>query len=87
MIKAIRVRCVLQGCQQPLTHDKEGLIDDIIMHAIWPHLCKKKNTCEKDVVGNGTFVLDWFTSNQSHYYLYYNGIPRFLRKLLMLKVK
>ena len=42
---------------------------------------KKKKTCENDVVGNVTFVLDWFTSNQSHYYLYYNGIPRFLRKI------
>ena len=31
--KAIRVRCVLRGCQ-PLTHDSEGIIDDIIMHAI-----------------------------------------------------
>ena len=48
-------------------------------------LCK--TTCEKDVVGIVTFVPDWFTSHQSHYCLYYNGILRFLRKSSMLKVK
>ena len=44
--KAIRVRCVLRGCQ-PLTHDSEGIIDDIIMHAIWLHLCKNNNNNNK----------------------------------------
>ena len=56
---------------------------------------QKNTTCEKDVVGIVTFlprspapvVPDWFTSHQSHYCLYYNGILRFLRKLSMLKVE
>ena len=34
-----------------------------------------QKTCEKDVVGIVTFVPDWFTSHQSQYCLYYNGIP------------
>ena len=45
--KAIRVRCVLRGCQSQ-TYDREGIIDDIIMHEIWRHLYKK--TCEKDLL-------------------------------------
>ena len=48
--------------------DREGIIDDIIMHQTWRHLCKK--TCEKDVVGIVTFVPDWFTFHQAHCCLY-----------------
>ena len=44
-------------------------------------------SCQKDVVGIVTFVPDWFTSHQSHNCLYYNGIPEFLMKRSMLKVK
>ena len=46
-----------------------------------------QKTCEKDAVGIVTFVPDWFTSHQSHNCFYYNGIPEFLRKRSMLKVK
>ena len=47
----------------------------------------EQKICEKDVVGIVTFVPDWFTSHQSHNCLYYNGIPEFLRKHSILKVK
>ena len=46
-----------------------------------------QKTCEKDVVGIVTFVPDWFFSHQSHNCFYYNGIPEFLRRRSMLKVK
>ena len=39
----------------------------------------KKKTCEKDVVG--------IVTHQSHYYLYYNGIPELVRKRSMLTAK
>ena len=47
---------------------------------------KKKR--EKDV-GIVTFDLpgNWFSSHQSHYCLYYSGIPEFVRKSLVLTVK
>ena len=50
----------------------------------WFHLCKK---LRKDVFKIATFVPDWFTSHQSHYCLHYDGIPEFVRKSSMLKVK
>ena len=51
----------------------------------WFYLCQKK--MRKDVFKIATFVPDWFTSHQSHYCLYYNAIPEFVRKLSMVKVK
>ena len=64
---------------------REGIIDDVIMHENMTSFVQK--TCEKDVVGIVTFVPDRFTSHQSQYYLYYNGIPGFLRKCSLLNVK
>ena len=50
-------------------------------------ICEKKK-CKKHVVGIVTFDLaNWFTSHQSHYCLYYNGIPEFVRKRSMLPVR
>jgi len=69
---------------QILRIDREGIMDDIIMHQTWRHLCKK--TCEKDV-GIVTFVPDWFTFHRAHYCLNYNDIPGFLRTRSVLKNK
>ena len=45
------------------------MIDDVIAWHMTSFVQKKKR--EKDVVD------DWFTSHQSYYCLYYNGIPEF----------
>ena len=66
----------IQGCQPPhlqiLRIDREGIIDDVIMHKIMTSFVQKD--MQNDVVGIVTFVPDCFTSHQSHYCLYYNGI-------------
>ena len=48
-----------------------------------------KKTCRKDVVLIVTFdlIIYWFTSHQSHYCLYYNGIPEFVSKCFNIKRK
>ena len=85
MKNRVKCRAVNPRHVQILRIDREGIKDDVIMHETCHQLCKK--ICEKDVVGIVTFVPDWFTSHQSHNCLYYNGIPEFLRKCSMLKVK
>ena len=44
------------------------MIEDVVMHCTWRHLCKK----------TGETWPDWFTSHQSLYCLHYNGIHRSL---------
>ena len=63
-----------------------GMINDVIIrNSTWCHLWKK--TREKDIVGIVTFDLISLLPNQSHYCLYYNGIPEFVRKRSMLTIK
>ena len=78
---------LLQGCQPPrlqiLRIDGEGMIDDVIMQGTLRHLWKKK-TREKDVVGIVTFDrIGLLPTNHIIAWLYYNGIPEFLRKRSM----
>ena len=47
---------------------------------------KKKNV-RKRCCWNCNIWPNWFTSHQSHYCLYYNGIPEFVRKRTMLTIK
>ena len=45
-----------------------------------------KKNAEKRCCGNCNIWPNWFTSHQSQYCLYYNGIPEFVRKFSMLTV-
>ena len=72
-------RAVNLSHPQILRIDGEGMIGDIIMHGRWGHCA----TC----CWNCNIWPNWFTSHQSHYCLYYNGIPEFVRKRSMLTVR
>ena len=72
-----------QGCQPPTSIDGEWVIDDVIMEATWRHFWGEKKA-RKRCCFNCNIWPNWFTSHQSHYCLYYNGIPEFVRKRSML---
>ena len=68
------------------------MIDDATMFNTWRHL-RKKDThwlrssqicddrkCAKKMLLALYIWPDWFTSHQSHYCLYYNGIPEVFEK-------
>ena len=69
----------MQGCQPPTSIDGEWVIDDVIMEATWRHFLGEKKA-RKRCCFNCNIWPNWFTSHQSHYCLYYNGIPEFVRK-------
>ena len=74
------------GCQLPTSSNIENWQG---RDNRWCHNARNMTTfvqksIQKNVVGIVPFVPDWFTSHQSHYCLYYNGIPGFLRKGSML---
>ena len=57
------IRAVNPPCLQILRIDRKGMIDDVISHGIWRHLCKKY-----------TLTRSSWICNVSHYCLYYNEI-------------
>ena len=71
---------------QILRIDGEWVIDDIIMQGTWSHFLGKKKA-QKRCCFNCNIWPNWFTSHQSHYCLYYKGIPEFVRKCSMLTEK
>ena len=83
--KNFKLRILAQGCQSPtFSNIEEGMIDDVIMHGTLRHLWKKN--ARKRCCWNCNIWPNWFTYHQSHYCLYYNGIPEFVRKRSMLNV-
>ena len=84
--KAIRIHCVLRGCQPP--PPSSNIENWQGRDNRWHHNARNMtSSVQKKHTNKMSFVLDWFTFHQSHYCLYYNGIPRFLRKRSMLNVK
>ena len=76
---------VYQGCQPPTSSNIENWWerDDKWCHndhGTWHHLWKKLHK-------NCSIWPNWLTFHQPHYCLYYDGIPEFVRKCLMLTVK
>ena len=91
-----------QGSQYPprpqiLRIDREGRIDDVIMHVTWLHLRKNilvDSNCHKFAMTQNVrkrccwhcYIWgDWFTFYQSHYY--YHRMPEFMRKRSILTLK
>ena len=66
--------------------DGKGMINDVIMTTAHDIICEKK-TAQKRCCWNCNIWPNWLTSHRSNYCLYYNGIPEFVRKCLMLTVK
>ena len=78
-------RPVNPTCLQILRINGEWVIDDVIMQGTWHHILEKN--VGKRCCFNCNIWPNWFTSHQSHYCLYYNGIPEFVRKRSMLTGK
>ena len=78
-----RIRAVNPPRIQTLRIDGEWVIDDVIMQGTWRHFLEKKNT-RKRCCFNFNIWANWFTSHPSHYCLYYNGLPEFVRKRSLL---
>ena len=67
----VYTRAVNPSCLQILRIDGKGMINDLIMTTAHDIICEKK-TAQKDVVGIVTFdLINWLTSHQPHYCLYY----------------
>ena len=80
--------CQNQSCQPPTSSNIENWWardDSHNAHVTWCHLRKKNK--RKRCRWNCNIWPNWLTSHQSHYCLYYNGIPEFVRKCSMLTVK
>ena len=79
----------IQGCQPHMSSNIENWWE---RGDRWRHnaqhmmsFVEKKNV-RKRCCWNCNIWPNWFTSHQSHYCLYYNGIPEFVRKRSMLNV-
>ena len=79
-------RAVNPSRPQILRIDGEWVIDDVIMQGTWRHFLEGKKA-RKRCCFNCNIWPNWFTSHQSHYCLYYNGIPEFVRKCSILTEK
>ena len=82
-------RVVNPGRIQILRIDRGVMVDDVIMHGTWRHLCIKYSwICDDTKLAKKMLNFfscniwpDWFTSHQSHFY---NNIPEpFMRKRLI----
>ena len=82
-----RCRAVNPPLLQILRIDGQWVIDDVIMQGTWRPFLQKKKNARKRCCFNCNILPNWFTSHQSHYCLYYNGIPEFVRKYSMLTEK
>ena len=81
---------IIQGCQPPTFSNIENWWwrDNKWRHnahGTWRHLWKQN--ARKRCWWNCNIWPYWLSSHQSHYCLYYNGIPEFVRKRSMLTVK
>ena len=68
----VYTRAVNPSCLQILRIDGKGMINDVIMTMAHDINNFVKKTAQKDIVGIVTFdLINWLTSYQPHYCLYY----------------
>ena len=77
-----KIRAVNPPRLQTLRIDGERVIDDVIMQGTWRHFLGKN--ARKRWCFNCNIWPNCFNSHQSHYCLYYNGLPEFVRKRSLL---
>ena len=77
----------VESSRVELRIDREGVIDDVITYITWHHLCQKylvDSDHHKFVMTQNVQKRCCFPTNHINCSLYYNGIPEFIRKHLML---